>query len=187
MVGFGGKQAWLAVRNGQPDSVRAGLGLHDLGTVPWRTGIDLAHFTDDRVMLTPALPGAADAAWLLVVGRWLALPGSNVDIIGLSESLGTEVQYFATDRSEQRHRWRRARDGVLLRSFYWLGREGELLDWRGDPDDAERQAGLPAEVDDESEVLVGEADVLRVAAAWSLDPTTLDGRPAPGPLRAAAA
>jgi hypothetical protein len=35
-------------------------------------------------------------------------------------------------------------------------------------------------------VLIGEVDVLRIAAAWSLDPTTLDGRPAPGPLRAAA-
>lgn len=184
MVGFGGKQAWLAVRDGEPEPIRAGLGLHDLGTVPWRTGIDIAYFTDDRVMLTPALPGAADAFWLLVVGRWLAR--STVDVIGLSESLGTEVQYFATDRSTQRHRWRRARDGVLLRSFEWLGLEGELLDWRGDPDLAERQAGLPADVGDESEVLVDETDVFRVAAAWSVDPTTLDGRPAPGPLRAAA-
>lgn len=185
MVGFGGKQAWLAVRNGEPERVRAGLGLQDLGTVPWRTGIDVAYFTDDRVMLTPPLPGAADALWVLVVGRWLARPGTGVDILGLSAALHTEVQYFATDRSVQRHRWRRVHDGTLLRSFDWLGRDGELLDWRGDPDEAERQAGLPAEVADEADLLVGEADVLRVAAAWSIDPTTLNGRPAPGPLLAA--
>jgi hypothetical protein len=185
MVGFGGKQAWLAVRDGELESVRAGLGLQDLGAVPWRTGIDIAYFTDDRVMLTPVLPGAADTRWLLVVGRWLARPESTLDIAGLSESLRTEVQYFATDRSIQRHIWQRAADGVLVRSFDWLGRDGELLDWRGEPDAAERQAGLPAEVEDETDLVVGEADVLRVAASWSLDPTTLDGRPASGPLSAA--
>ncbi len=185
MVGFGGKQAWLAVRDGDPELIEALLGLKDLGPVPWRTGVDLAHFTDDRVMLTPALPGAGNATWVLVVGRWLARPDAPVDVDGLSESLGTEVQYFATDRSTQRHRWRRCVDGELLRSFDYLGRDGELLDWRGVADAAERAVGLPETVDDETDLLVGEGDVLRLAAAWSVDPTTLDGRPAPGPLRAA--
>ena len=74
---------------------------------------------------------------------------------------------------------------MLVRSVDWLGRDGELLDWRGEPDAAERQVGLPAEVEDETDLVVGEADVLRIAAVWSLDPTTLDGRPAPGPLSAA--
>jgi len=187
MVGFGGKQAWLAVRDADVELTSALLGLRDLGPVSWRAGIDLAYFTDDRVMLTPPLPGAGGGPWLLVVGRWLARPGSIVDVDGLSESLGTEVQYFATDRSTQHHRWRRARDGILMRSFDYNGRDAELRDWRGDPDAAERDAGLPAVVDDETALLVGEGDVLRVAGAWSLDPTTLDGRPAPGPLHAAAA
>jgi hypothetical protein len=31
-------------------------------------------------------------------------------------------------------------------------------------------------------VIVGEEDVMRVADAWSIDPTSLDGLPAPGPL-----
>jgi hypothetical protein len=187
MVGFGGKQAWLAVRGDEPQLVGALLGLHDLGPVTWRTGIDLAYFTDDRVMLTPPLPGAGDTAWVLAVGRWFARPDSTVDVQGLSAALDTEVQYFATDRSLQRHRWQRARGGTLLRSFDHLGREGELLDWRGEPDAAEREAGLPPTIDDQTDILVEEADVLRVAAAWSIDPTTLDGHPAPGPLRAAAA
>ncbi len=187
MVGFGGKQAWLAIR--EPDAALVGalLGLADLGPVSWRTGIDLAYFSDDRVMLTPPLPGAADAAWLLVVGRWLARPHPTLDVEGLSESLDTEVQFFATDRSTQRHRWQRARAGERVRSFDNVGRDGELLDWQGEPDRAERDAGLPATVDDETDLLVEEADLLRIAAAWSLDPTSLDGRPAPGPLRAAAA
>src|SRR5690606_17361641 len=88
MVGFGGKQAWLAVRDGDPELIEALLGLTDLGPAPWRTGMDLAHFTDDRVVLTPALPGGGNARWVLVVGRWLARPGAPVDIGSLSESLG---------------------------------------------------------------------------------------------------
>jgi hypothetical protein len=58
----------------------------------------------------------------------------------------------------------------------------------GDPDPAERSAGLPATfAEEESTVLVSEQDVLRVADAWSIDPSRLGGRPAPGPLRIGAA
>jgi hypothetical protein len=180
MVGFGGKQAWLAVRSGEPAEVLAALGLRDLGTVPWRDGIDLAHLTDDRVAVTPPIDG-----WVLAVGRWLLRPG--VDVIGLSATLHTEVQYFATHRVTELHRWQRAADGELLRAFGYVGQTGEITSWHGDPDPAERAAGLPGALDDETTVLVGEKDVLAVARAWSIDPTTLSGQPAPGPLRIGAA
>jgi hypothetical protein len=110
-----------------------------------------------------------------------------VDIEELSELLDTEVQFFATDRVAERHRWARALSGSVRRRFDFVGEDGEVIDWLGEPDAAERAAGLPPSLEGEPTLLVGEADVLRIAAAWSLDPTTLDGRPAPGPLRAAAA
>lgn len=187
MVGFGGKQAWLAVRDGAPLAVLEALGLRDLGEVPWRDGIDLAYLTDDRVVLTPALPGRGDTRWLLAVGRWLLRPGTSVDVTDLSARLHTEVQFFATHRVTELHRWQRAVDGDLVRAFGYVGQIGEVTSWHGDPDDAERAAGLPAVLDDEATVLVSEQDVLRVAHAWSIDPTGLDARPAPGPLRIAAA
>ena len=186
MVGFGYKQAWLAIRDGDAELVRAVLGLNDLGPVSWRAGIDVAYLTDDRVMLTPPLPGAGNHRWLLVVGRWLASLPSTVDVAALSELLATEVQYFATDRVVELHRWQRARDGELVRSFGYLGETGEITDWRGQPDDAELTVGLPPTVDDDTDVLVGEADVMQIAAAWSVSPVSLDGVPAPGPLYAAA-
>ena len=98
MVGFGGKQAWLAVAGEDPAAVLEALGLRDLGPVPWREGIDLAHLTDDRVAVTPPLPGARDTAWILATGRRLLLPAAHVDVIALSATLGTEVQFFATHR-----------------------------------------------------------------------------------------
>jgi hypothetical protein len=185
MVGFGGKQAWLAVAAGEPSAVIAALGLRDLGEVPWRDGIDLAHLTDDRVAVTPPLPGARGTMWVLATGRRL-LQGS-IDVVGLSETLDTEVQFFATHRVTELHRWQRAVSGELVRTFGYVGQTGEVTSWHGDPDPAERDAGLPGELEEETTVLVGEKDVLSVAAAWSIDPTTLSGRPAPGPLRIGAA
>jgi len=190
MVGFGGKQAWLAVRQGpeaSPESVLAALGLRDLGTVPWRDGIDLAHLTDDRVVVTPPLTGARDESWVLATGRWLLRPDTTVDIVELSTVLATEVQFFATHRVTELHRWQRAAAGELIRTFGYVGQTGEVTSWHGEPDPAERDAGLPGALDEETTVLVGEKDVLTVAGAWSIDPTTLTGRPAPGPLRVGAA
>ena len=114
MVGFGTKQAWLAVRDTPAVRLLDALGLRDLGPLAWRPGIDLAYFTDDRVVLTPALPGHG-FAWTLVVGRWLLSEKSTVDIFDLSRRLETEVQYFAAHRGFERHQWRRARDGDLAR------------------------------------------------------------------------
>jgi hypothetical protein len=187
MVGFGGKQAWLAVRDGDPATVLAALGLRDLGRVPWRDGVDLAYLTDDRVAVTPPLRGADDPLWVLAVGRWLLRPDTKVDVIGLSAVLDTEVQFFATHRVTELHRWQRAVAGAPVRAFGYVGQTGEVTSWLGEPDAAERAAGLPATLDEDTTVLVSEHDVLKVAAAWSIDPTRLDGRPAPGPLRVGAA
>jgi hypothetical protein len=187
MVGFGGKQAWLAVRDGDPAEVLSALGLRDLGEVPWREGIDIAHLTDDRVAVTPPLPGARGTTWVLAAGRFLLRPDTVVDVPTLSERLRTEVQFFATHRVTESHRWQRAADGDLIRAFGYVGQTGDVTSWHGDPDPAERDAGLPAELDDDTTVLVSEQDVLKVADAWSIDPTTLAGRAAPGPIRVGAA
>jgi len=191
MVGWGPKQAWLAIGNDDAESPTVALlceylGLDDLGTVAWRAGIDLVHFTDDRLVVTPRLEDVRGGHWLLVVGRWLARTGASFDIEELSAVVGSAVQFFATDRVQERHRWQRAEDGKLLRSFDYLGRDGEILDWQGDPDAAELALGLPSMADDESDLIVGESDVLRLAGVWSIDPAMLDGQPAPGPVRVAA-
>jgi hypothetical protein len=179
MVGFGRKQAWLAVRSDDLGSVIGALGLRDLGPVPWREAVDVAHLTDDRLAVTPPLPGARDFRWVLVAGRRL-FTMSLVDVVALSATLTTEVQFFATHRVTEFHRWQRAVDGVLVRAFGYLGESGELTEWRGDPDDAELALGLPVDPTTDGDVLVGEADVARLAEAWSLDPNELEGRPAPG-------
>src|SRR5258705_8127174 len=97
-VGFGPKMAWLAVR-AEPQLVMDALELKDLGVVEPGTGLDLAHFTADRVVV------AVVDQWCLVAGKWLFRWSG---IAALSMRLGVEVQYFATDRSLVTHRWARA-------------------------------------------------------------------------------
>jgi hypothetical protein len=186
MVGFGNKQAWLAVRDGDAASLTSALALRDLGPVSWRDGIDLAYLTDDRLALTPLLPGADGSRWLLVTGRGLLRPDRTVHTGPLSATLGREVQYFVTHRVLELHRWERAIDGGVVRQFEYLGETGEVTTWHGDPDATELRIGLPAVPDDEKTVLVSERDVMHVARAWSVDPTQLDGQPATGPLHLAA-
>lgn len=191
MIGFGRKQAWLALRDVDPAAVAAPLGLRDLGEVSWRSGLDLAYLTDDRVVLTPPLADPRGAHWTLVAGRWLLRGYPTSDVVALSAALGTEAQLFATYRVSEAHRWVRAVDGVLVRAFGYVGEAGEVTEWRGDPDEAEAAVGLPpiagTGVDGDTDLVLSEHDVLRVAGAWSVDPTSLAGRLAPGPLRAAAA
>jgi len=183
MVGFGRKQTWLAVRDGDPAAVRAVLGLRDLGPVAWRAGIDLAYLTDDRVVLTPPL----GASWLLLTGQWLWRAADAFPVARLSAELGTEVHRYGSYRVGERHEWDRAVDGRLVRSFAYVGETGELVRWIGEPDPAERDLGLPAQPpDDDADLIVGESDVMRLAGRWSVDPTALEGQPAPGPLRVAA-
>ncbi|WP_344133733.1 hypothetical protein [Luedemannella flava] len=184
MVGFGHKQAWLAVRDGA--AAVAALGLRDLGPAPWRTAVDMAYLTDNRLVVTPPLPGAG-GAWQLVAGRWLMLRYHDLDIAKLSVDLGTEVQLFATHRVVETHRWARAAHGTVLREFGYAGDTGELVAWHGRPDEVETALGLPAEPDDDVDILVSEHDVMTVARAWSVDPTSIDRQPAAGPPRVAAA
>jgi hypothetical protein len=186
MVGFGHKQAWLAVRDGEPTGLAAALGLRELGPVSWRAGIDLSYLTDDRIAMTPPLAGAGGDRWLLATGQWLALYGGiRADASGLSAVLGTEVQRFATNRVIEAHEWSRAVDGEYVRIFGYVGRNGEVIDWFGDPDETEASFGLtknPDDCDEPPSFVIGEEDVMLMAAAWSVDPTALDGKPAPGPL-----
>jgi len=186
MVGFGHKQAWLAVRDAGADDVFAAMGLRDRGAVSWRAGVDRSYVTDDYLVATPPFTGERGGRWTLVAGRWLLLNESHVDVVKLSVALSTEVQFFATYRVAELHRWERAVDGIAVRAFRYIGEIGAVTDWRGDPDGTELAIGLPPSLDDDPDVLVSERDVMRVAGAWGVDPTTLDGRPAPAPLRAAA-
>ena len=145
------KMAWLAIRDADPVTA---LDLGELGETSWREGLDLAYFTDDRVIVTPPADG-----WILVIGMWLMT--APISVADLSAKLGTEVQRFTTHRGLQVYRWERATKGDLLRSVHSV--EGELAEF-GEASELERSFGE----------LIDDGDVHRVAALWSVDPSTLN-------------
>jgi hypothetical protein len=170
-IGFGYTCAWLAVRTTAPGDVVRALALEEVEAVGWPGGVDAAY--DGAVFVTPPVDG-----WVLVAST--ALPafgddaGSPVALIErLSAALATEVQYFGTHRVVEYHAWAVARNGRRERAFAWLGERGEVL-----VDEGARRAGEPTlEPTGESP---DEDTVMRVAAAWSVDPTGLADRGALG-------
>jgi hypothetical protein len=137
------------------------------------------------LLATPLLPAADGGSWLLVAGRWIAEHHDALDVAAMSAAFGREVQLFVTHRVVELHRWERARDGATIRSFEYLGEAGAVRRWSGAPDDVELAIGLPSVFDlgrDDTAgpwlISVDEPDVMRVASAWSVDPSSLDGQPA---------
>jgi hypothetical protein len=167
-----------------------------LREVTWKQGIDTVYGTtqDREVFVTPSVDG-----WVFVVGWWVM--GSDGEAIeALAERLSVcfgEVQAFGTHRVSEAHGWVLAREGRLVRSFCVAMDIGEICADKGELTPVERTFNwgpfLPSfgtgatssepggAGDDEDGVMrfPGEESVMQVAAAWSVDPTTLEGREEP--------
>ena len=194
MVGFGRKITWLAIKTADRDLVARTFPLAETMETDWETAVDEAYA--DLVLVTPPRPGQG-GQWVLAAGDALAPIGGA---LWLSQALRTEVQLFATHRVSGSVEWARCLNGRLRRHF--AKDDGVLRAWVGVPDEAELALGMPplqgldslAEVgrrdaaalaagrpnDAHQWLLIGEDDVLKLAAAWSLDPDALDDRRGPG-------
>lgn len=184
-VGFGFKTGWLAVRDGELAAIAEAVGGRPGSSLDWTVGVRRAYSEPDVVMVTPLLVARDGGLWRLVVGQWIAANHESIDVATLSQALGREVQLFVTHRVVGLHRWDWAQDGVLIRSFEFG--DAEVRRWHGSAREVELAIGLPGTFNQAGgasgqAIVIGEADVMRVASAWSIDPTTLDGRPVSGPV-----
>ncbi|GAA3208268.1 hypothetical protein [Dactylosporangium siamense] len=155
---FGYKCCWLAVRDGRLDEVAAAVGLLGAQPVDWYDGVQAAY--DEQVFVSPPTAG-----WVFVVGAVLSFDG--LAVADLSARLGTEVQFFGTHRGSEYHEWALATGGRLVRHLRCDG----TLEQQGQPTAVETDLGVPAMTEDDWDI--DEDTVMRVAAAWSIDPTTL--------------
>ena len=185
--GFGYRMAWLAVRSRDTARVVEALGLVAPTPANWQTGIGVVYdrqYGDSRVFVSPPVNG-----WTFVVG--LALPhpvgrGFVDKATPLLERLGrefVEVQYFFSYPLIDFHAWARLIDGRIVRAFA-IGDEGIL--WNtGRPTKEEKALGLrlfelrgvrgrKGDAGGEMILYPTEDHVMRLAARWSIDPTTLD-------------
>lgn len=183
---FGYKCTWLAVRGNDQASIVQGLGLGSHTQCDWKAGIERAYHGDE-VFITPEIDG-----WTLVVG-W----GSNIEAKGeglvrlkavlskLSTRCG-EAQFFSTHRVAEYHCWMRSVNGALVRAYAFVGESGENLIVEGLADVDIEPTRLINTLSEEAKTqgyferddieYPTEDLVMRVAAAWSVDPTTLTQR-----------
>lgn len=155
---FGGDCGWLAVRTSDQVWVLQTI-TDDVGPLKptgWDKGVKRA--LDGQIAF--AFGPVRD--WILVLGGTHATESIfslEARVTRMSRTFG-EVQGFLDDQHYHQYRWVRAVDGVLVRSFW--SDAGRVRRDHGECAGFEAP-GSP----------VGEADVLRAAAAWSVDPATL--------------
>jgi len=169
---------WVAVRTHDPRLVQAALCVQNPRACAWSDA--LAAPFEPRLFISPAVDG-----WVVVMGCDLPDPADDIDecylfLTHLSHKLG-EVQFFSRSRAVAHHGWARLNGGTVLRAYMWAG---ETLWNQGARTEAERDLRLRcldytegAEVLGLSErdlLMLNTEKVIRLAAAWSLDPTNLE-------------
>ncbi|MBP3486255.1 MAG: hypothetical protein J6J81_05375 [Oscillospiraceae bacterium] len=164
-VPFGYKTGWAAIRCGDPRQVTAALGLRNVREAAWSVGLEQAG-QEGQVFVSPCLDG-----FVLVVGLLDALEEADLPRWTAAFS---EVQFFATHRVTEFHRWGRCRAGRLLRDYCYCGERGEVLRDVGEPTTEETALGFGdfPTVGGETDCsrFPNEEDVLDIAAAWGVDP-----------------
>ena len=170
---------WLAVRSQNPHAIQSALGVQHARECSWSDA--LARSFEPRLFISPPVNG-----WIVVMGCDLPDPADDIDecfkfLAGLSQKLG-EVQFFSRNRAVAHHGWARLNNGKVLRAYAWAG---ETLWNQGPLTAAERDLKMRCLAYTEGSDVLGYGEreqlsnnterVVRLAAAWSLDPTSVGG------------
>jgi hypothetical protein len=134
---FGFKVSWFAVKTSGPASVLGALEFGQATPANWASGIEAAYGNrqgEDRwIFASPPVGG-----WVLAIGSSLPCP---VTVEGQRNAIGRkfdvlfyrlmqrfdDVQFFGSHRVVDFVTWARALYGKPVRSFGWLGSDGEVL------------------------------------------------------------
>jgi hypothetical protein len=183
-VGFGRKNAWIAVKGVETSALADALALRDIQPANWCSGVAAAYaYPSDLIFVTPQVDG-----WVLAVGPLLD-PGATDKLprwrqmMSRISSLHGEAWIFATHRIVNYTAWGCYRDGMERRLFAHADEliinigdafpeEVELIENLPDPSSAEAQEEGYWEREDLRSP--DEDDVLRLAGVWSIDPSDLD-------------
>ncbi len=170
---------WLAIRSQNPQMIQTALSVHNSRACSWSDA--LATPFEPRLFISPPVNG-----WIVVMGCDLPDPADDIDecfkfLTSLSRKLG-EVQFFSRNRAVAHHGWARVQDGEVLRAYVWAG---ETLWNQGALTDTERKLKFRCLTYTESSEVLGLAErevldsntdrVARLAAAWSIDPSAVEG------------
>lgn len=176
-VAFGYKMQWITVRCEVIQEVVKSLGLIHPRPANWQEGIECA-YSLKGVFVAPPLNG-----WIAIVG-FGAEDFEGHDPVSPAKrriEAASKVFHisccFATHRVTEYHHWMRAEEGRVTRCFAYLGERGEVLSNIGSVTTAEQALSFAKLPPDQWQP--DENDVMKIAGAWSYDPSKLT--PASGP------
>jgi hypothetical protein len=177
---FSPPDRWMAIRSDNLHLVQSVLGLRRPTPCTWEEGLTVAH--EHQLFISSPLKG-----WVLVLGPSLPEPADDVDhcyrfVLHLSKRLG-QVQFFSVNRALNHHAWVLADEGAVSRAYAWaektLWNQGRMtrdeieLDLRcyeygESPEREDFWAAAPTSLNTDK--------VPMLAARWSIDPSSLNGR-----------
>ncbi len=187
---FGYRMAWFSIRTRDTRGVVEALGLTNLQSANWRSGIGSVY--DDKLGANQVFVSPPVNGWTFVVGLSLphpAGPGFTDTFMPLFEGLGSrfvEVHYYFAYPPIDFFAWARMIDGKLLRAFA-VGDEGVVLNLGRTTKD-ERSLGLKlfelrgvkGRKGDAGGAIIlhpTEEHVMRLAGRWGIDPINIERAP----------
>ncbi|MFX4260916.1 hypothetical protein ACOBQJ_01820 [Pelotomaculum propionicicum] len=179
---FGYNCAWLAIKTQDIDKVAKALELKNIRVANWTDGVEAWDEFNGEVFVSPPL-----GDWTIVIGISLPDMGDSrhpdklTPLILKLSNVFDEVQYFGTQRTSEYHAWAKARNGVLIRAYAYVGDCGQTACNVGEKTIEEKKLGfnffneksLEARKngywDREDLRYPREFDVLSIAREWSTD------------------
>lgn len=168
---FGYKTSWLCVKCDSPEQVISALGLKGAAPANWKSGLSQ---TGSRVFVSPAING-----YVLAVGYGTfgvkSTAEEELSALGAVAERFDEVQCYASHRVSEFHAWAKFVKGQLVRAYGWCGCDGMVYLNEGELTPEEQRLGfdslIQSDDDDwENAEFPDEESVIRIAAAWGINP-----------------
>lgn len=179
---FGYNCAWLAIKIQDITEVAKALELKNIRVANWTDGMEAWDEFNGEVFISPPL-----GEWILVIGISLPDMGDSrhpdklTPLILKLSNVFDEVQYFGTQRTSEYHAWAKARNGVLIRAYAYVGDCGQTVCDVGEKTIEEKKLGFNFFDEKSLEARKNgyweredlryprEFDVLIIAKEWSID------------------
>lgn len=177
-LSFGPKCTWLAAQSDSPEKVAEAAGVQGLRRASWAEGI-AACYAESGSEPSCLVTGPIDG-WVLAASTRFPHLRRDGEMSQLLEHAstwlgGAVVQSFASLPKVDYQAWALAESSRCVRSFYWFGPEE---DWKEEGERTPAEAMLRLPVDDPRKTVA--EHVFKLAAIWSIDPTSIAARGLPG-------
>ncbi|WP_270524866.1 hypothetical protein [Longibaculum muris] len=165
-IPFGMKISWLVVKEKDPNTVMKKLNCTDIEVSNWQSAF--SHMQKmKKVFVTPCFNG-----YVLILNY--NEPLENKELLQDIASKFEEIHYFSTHRIVDLSCWVKYINGKLMRSFYYVGEQGEIFWNEGELTNEEKEIGLTSssfdlEAYDESTIYPNEEIVDALAAEWGVN------------------